>query len=264
MSSIVTIIPLIIVSIICFMVIKRIIARNSCKVENEKDDVQNEKDDVQNENENKKKNIIKIAIIVFCCMGIVSFLDQFSENKVVITPVYEKLGITSMEYDDYKKIFAECDLGNVIDISAEEFFQDSNNEKLPNIFCLIIEGEKKPFEKDSNLFVVERDNKQITKILVNSYVVYQDGKVINSAKKFLNLTFQEKFNLEIEAKDYIRSNLVSPSSAKFSEFNWGRIDASKFVASAFVESKNVFGVDLITRFKVYFNRDENSFRIEYQ
>lgn len=55
MSSIVTIIPLIIVSIICFMVIKRIIARNSCKVENEKDDVQNEKDDVQNENENKKK-----------------------------------------------------------------------------------------------------------------------------------------------------------------------------------------------------------------
>ena len=69
---------------------------------------------------------------------------------------------------------------------------------------------------------------------------------------------------------------MSPSSAKFSEFNWGRIDASKFVAgidnlysvksvaSAFVESKNVFGVDLITRFKVYFNRDENSFRIEYQ
>ena len=134
MSSIVTIIPLIIVSIICFMVIKRIIARNSCKVENEKDDVQNEKDDVQNENENKKKNIIKIAVIVFCCMGIVSFLDQFSENKVVITPIYEKLGITSMEYDDYKKIFTECDLGNVIDISAEEFFQDSNNEKLPNIF----------------------------------------------------------------------------------------------------------------------------------
>ena len=32
----------------------------------------------------------KIAIIVFCCMGIVSFLDQFSENKVVITPIYEK------------------------------------------------------------------------------------------------------------------------------------------------------------------------------
>ena len=225
-------------------------------------------DEIKEINENKKKAVLKWVFIVFCCLFMISFIIEQvydSEEPVPVkVPIHEKLGITEIEYENYKQIFTKCDLNNITDISIEGLYFESDKEKKPEDFYLIINGEKSPFERDANIFFVETKNNKILKIVVNGFDVYRNGKIIVSAKKCLNLTYDEKYNMESQVKRYVRSQLVSPSSAKFSEFIWGRNGLSEYIAAGMVESKNLFGVELQTRFKAYFNIETRTFRVEYQ
>lgn len=255
----ISIFPFLLIAIILFIFIKN-------KKIQHNDEIIEETQDIDVEKKNKQKNITKWVIIVFICVFIVGIMqeyidvDNISQQQTI--NVYEKIGISKIEYEEYKQIFHKCNLGNIIDIKEDGSFDENGNHN--KFFFLLIEGEKDPFEKDANIFYVETVNNKISSIHVNSYLVYQEGKVIHSAKEFLNLTSAEKNSIEKQSKESIRSKLISPSSAKFSNFKWGRINSTKFVAVATVEYKNAFGVELQTNFKVYYDRESNSFSIEYQ
>lgn len=257
----ISIFPFLLIAIILFIFMKN-------KKIQHNDEIIEETQDIDVEKKNKQKNITKWVIIVFICVFIVGIMqkyidvDNISQQQTI--NVYEKIGISKAEYEEYKQIFDKCNLGNVIDIKEDGFFDDTENEKYYKFFFLLIEGEKDPFEKDANIFYVETINNKISTIHVNSYLVYQDGEVKHSAEEFLNLTTTQKNAIEKQTKEYIRSELISPSSANFSNFVWGRINSTKFVAVSTVEYKNAFGVELQTTFKVYYDRKANSLSIEYQ
>ena len=248
--------PFLLMAIIIFIFIKK-------KKSQQNKEIIKETQTIDVEKKNKQKKITKWVIIVFSCMFIVAIMQEYLgvENiaQQEIINLYEKIGISKAEYEEYKQIFDKCNLGNVIDIKEDGFFDDTENEKYYKFFFLVIEE-----ENDANIFYVETINNKISTIHVNSYLVYQDGEVKHSAEEFLNLTTTQKNAIEKQTKEYIRSELISPSSANFSNFVWGRINSTKFVAVSTVEYKNAFGVELQTTFKVYYDRKANSLSIEYQ
>ena len=248
--------PFLLMAIIIFIFIKK-------KKSQQNKEIIKETQAIDVEKKNKHKKITKWVIIVFSCMFIVAIMQEYLGVENIAQQetinLYEKIGISKAEYEEYKQIFDKCNLGNVIDIKEDGFFDDTENEKYYKFFFLVIEE-----ENDANIFYVETINNKISTIHVNSYLVYQDGEVKHSAEEFLNLTTAQKNAIEKQTKEYIRSELISPSSANFSNFVWGRINSTKFVAVSTVEYKNAFGVELQTTFKVYYDRKANSLSIEYQ
>ena len=248
--------PFLLMAIIIFIFIKK-------KKSQQNKEIIKETQTIDVEKKNKQKKITKWVIIVFSCMFIVAIMQEYLGVENIAQQetinLYEKIGISKAEYEEYKQIFDKCNLGNVIDIKEDGFFDDTENEKYYKFFFLVIEE-----ENDANIFYVETINNKISTIHVNSYLVYQDGEVKHSAEEFLNLTTTQKNAIEKQTKEYIRSELISPSSANFSNFVWGRINSTKFVAVSTVEYKNAFGVESQTTFKVYYDRKANSLSIEYQ
>lgn len=211
---------------------------------------------------NKKVAIIQ-GVVLFLLIGLLAnIVNEEDRSNQESIPVYEKIGVTQNEFNAIEDVFLKCGLGKVIDVDTDAFYRTSEGD--PALYYLIIEGEKKPSEKGANIFIMEFKDKKVSKIVVNSYDVYQNGSVVGDVQKFLNLSIKEEIALESEVKEYIRSQLISPSSAKFSDFVWGRITQDEFVATSMVESKNAFGVELQTYFKVHYNREKNTFNIEYQ
>lgn len=224
--------------------------------------------------EQKKKNrkvaTIEVVIsVLFVSFAVGQVSMQEEQKKAVENQKIEqenqikfnadKLMISQEYYQEIQDLFKICGLGTIKDVIFNGTFENEN------LFIIKIDGRES--NGDNLILVIDNKTEKVKSITLNNVLIYENGDIKHVAQKYdFYMNDFEKIECMSAVKEYIKSQLKAPSTAKFpktiQEYQWGR-NGDIDIAVGWVESQNSFGVPIITNFKAYINRKDNTFNVEF-
>lgn len=292
-SVLTTVIPIILVGLIVYFVIKR---KKSAKTNNqiEKDEVQSSESESQVCE--KCGNLIPIGV-KFCpnCgkkvsskkkltrnqkikigLGIAAFIIVMNVANILTNSPAQQQKRREKEQqriEEEKLAKKEANRKSAIQkfgVSEEEYAEIEkkfsqcgiggienviDSWKIKNETCFKLKAEEIP---DNNVIVAYLSSKnQLTEIVVNGKSVYKNGKVLARADENLAPTSDDESQAKYLCEKHVKEELFSPSSAKFC--GWANYqfsyDTSKhlLLAKGYVDSQNAFGVMVRKNYSLYYD-----------
>lgn len=241
----------------------------------------------------KKKNMIKIIVGLFICFIVfmVYFLSSANVYKRNIKKLAKEYGLTYIDvsikkgYSDHCYYSVICADG-FADLSIDrmfDFYDEVENLSIINEDCYLFDSIKSngdnyriscKWEDDDYIKYVKKNDEDIYNIKTDNPVEYEEKiyeyhqdeiksaerqKAIESERSEIEsnipITEDEKATCWALAKDVVKGNIKSPSSAKFpSAYNSDGVTISKsdgkYLVNAYVEAENSFGVLIKNNFVV--------------
>lgn len=247
------------------------------------------------EEELKKKQNLSILICIavyLILMGIVQILKPVIENKqeqvkleqienekkqeVAAEQKYrqtlaDNLMVSLDFLNDIEIAFGYCGLGEIqsVKFMGDFILEDgSTKETIFNVFL------KERNENGDQISLVLHNGNIIHLIQLNGKELYKDGKLLETAKDYFRLTFNEKSTAKYNFEEYIRASLGSigdyPKFPKYLDnpeasdntYIWGCDSDGIEIVVGWVEFPNVWGVIYKNPFKVYINKKTDRFTVE--
>lgn len=180
--------------------------------------------------------IIAIAFIVPAGNSYIAKINSATDaNREEATEIYNILKESGLE--EFSQIDADTSLNHL----------DGENTK----------GYRIKTSFSENVILYLDGNNKVVSLRYSDKDFYKDGKVLLNFNDY-KITFDEKNEYNIDAKNKIKSILKSPSTAKFPNINnwkFGK-ENGEIILQAYVDSQNSFGATVRAEFQIIYSKDK--------
>ena len=214
----------------------------------------------------KGKKGCLIAVIIFFSFSLfLGLLNNYglldNENNVKLSDnakqIKETCGTTKEQSIAIEQVLLNCE---ILEIDAIE-----HDDLLDDMFSAGDTGYRIKSEGINNIILYLNSDKEVIIIRYASIDLFSNNTYKEKFSSFY-LTTDQQAALQTSSEKYVKSILNSPSSAKFSWFDWQiSKDYSTQIAmvSSYVDAKNAFGAEIRAYFTFLYQMEENSYSLIY-